>query len=75
MTRDEAEARARNRFIMMNLVGIGGTIVVLFSLLLWQTDRIVAGGSILGLPLAFVGLFISFLGPRWLARRWKTPPR
>ena len=75
MTRDEAEARARNRFVVMNLVGIGGTIVVLFSLLLWQTDRIVAGGSILGLPLALVGLFISFLGPRWLARRWKTPPR
>jgi len=75
MTDEELAGRARNRFVTMNLVGIGGTIVVLFALLLWQTDRIVAGGSILGLPLAFVGLFISFLGPRWLARRWKTPPR
>jgi hypothetical protein len=75
MTDQEALARARNRFIAINLVGIGGTVVVLFALLLWQTDMIVAGGSILGLPLAFVGLFVSFLGPRWLARRWKTPPR
>jgi hypothetical protein len=75
MSEEELADRARRRFILMNLAGIGGTILVLFALVLWQTDRIVAGGSILGLPLAFVGLFVSFLGPRWLARRWKTPPR
>jgi hypothetical protein len=72
---DDPAIRARNRFITMNLVGIGGTVLVLFSLVLWQTSMIVEGGSIVGLPLAFVGLFISFLGPRWLARRWKTPPQ
>jgi hypothetical protein len=72
---DDPATRARNRFITMNLVGIGGTVLVLFSLVLWQTSMIVEGGSIVGLPLAFVGLFISFLGPRWLARRWKTPPQ
>jgi hypothetical protein len=72
---DDPAIRARNRFITMNLVGIGGTVLVLFSLVLWQTSMIVEGGSIAGLPLAFVGLFISFLGPRWLARRWKTPPQ
>jgi hypothetical protein len=59
----------------MNLVQIGGTAVVLFALLLWQSDLIVEGGSVLGFPLALVGLVISFFAPRLLARRWKTPPR
>ena len=65
----------RNRFIMINLVRIGATLVVLFALALWQSDMIVEGGSILGLPLALAALVVSFWGPKWLAARWKTPPR
>jgi hypothetical protein len=65
----------RNRFIAINLVRIGGTLVVLFALALWQSDLIVEGGSIaVGLPLALAGLVVSFWGPKWLARRWRTPP-
>jgi hypothetical protein len=66
-----SNATWRKRFIMINLVQIGGTILVLFSLLLWQTDYIVQGGSSAGFPLAMVGLVISFFAPRALARHWK----
>jgi hypothetical protein len=65
----------RNRFIAINLVRIGGTLLVLIGLLAWQTDWLREEGWIgLGLPLALVGLLISFGGPRWLAARWRTPP-
>lgn len=64
----------RNRFIVMNLVQIGGTIVVLLSLLLWQSNVFVEGGHWIGFPLALGGLVISFFGPRTMAKRWKRPP-
>jgi hypothetical protein len=72
---EQDEALWRDRFIMINVVRLGGTAVVLFALVLWQTDRIVAGGSILGLPLALAGLVMSFFGPKYLAAQWRTPPR
>jgi hypothetical protein len=65
----------RNRFILLQLLRIGGTLVVLFALLLWQSDLIVQGGTIVGLPLALAGLVVSFFGPKWLAGRWLRPPR
>ena len=66
-----SKANWRNRFILINLLQIGGTLLVLFALVLWQTDRIVTGGTWLGFPLAFIGLVISFFGPRQLATHWK----
>ena len=74
MTPQEREAQWRNRFILLQLTRIGGTLVVLFALALWQSDAIVAGGSMIGFPLALAGLVVSFWGPKWLARRWRTPP-
>ena len=74
MTPEEQEAMWRNRFILVNLVRIGATVAVLLSLALWQSDLIVEGGSILGFPLALGFLAMSFLGPKWLARRWREPP-
>jgi hypothetical protein len=71
---DVPEATWRNRFVIINLVQIGGTLLVLFALLLWQTDYIVTGGTWLGFPLALVGLAISFFLPRMMATRWKRPP-
>jgi len=68
------EATWRNRFIIMNLTRIGGTIVVLFGLAIWHSDWIRPGGSIAGLPLALAGLAVSFGGPVFLSRRWKPPP-
>jgi hypothetical protein len=59
----------------MNLVRIGGTIVVLIGLAMWHSDWIRPGGAMdIGLPLALIGLVISFFAPKWLARRWRTPP-
>jgi len=68
------EAMWRNRFIMMNLIRIGATIVVLFALLLWQSNVFVEGGTIIGLPIALAALVVSFFGPKWIAGRWRTPP-
>jgi hypothetical protein len=69
------EATWRNRFIILNLTRIGGTVIVLIGLLLWHTDMLRPGGSIaVGLPLALIGLVVSFWGPKQLARKWKTPP-
>lgn len=69
-----SEATWRNRFILMNLARIAATIVVLFGLALWQSDVIVRGGSIIGFPIALIGLTASFGAPKFLARRWRTPP-
>ena len=69
------EATWRNRFIAINLVRIGGTIVVLIGLAIWQTDWLRPGGWIgVGLPMALLGLMISFGGSWWLIGRWRTPP-
>lgn len=74
MTPEQQEAQSRNRFIIINLVRIGGTVFVLLALLLWQSDVFIEGGTILGFPLVLIGLAISFLGPQHLVRRWRTPP-
>ena len=69
------EAMWRNRFIFINIVRIGGTAIVLLGLYLWHSDAVRLGGAIeIGLPLAVVGLVISFFAPKALARRWRTPP-
>jgi protein-S-isoprenylcysteine O-methyltransferase Ste14 len=75
MTPQDDDAVWRNRFIAINLVRIGGTLVVLLALAIWYSDLLVPGGSIVvGLPLALAGLVGSFWGPKWLAARWRTPP-
>jgi thiol:disulfide interchange protein len=75
MTPEEDEALWRNRFILVNLVRIGATAFVLLALAIWYTDLLVPGGSMaIGMPLALAGVVVSFLGPKWLARRWRSPP-
>lgn len=69
------EATWRNRFILINLTRIGGTIIVLVGLVIWNSDWFRPGGWMeLGLALAVVGLFISFWAPLALAKKWRTPP-
>jgi phosphatidylserine synthase len=69
--KEVSKATWRNRFILVNLVTISGTILALFGILLWQTDYVVQGGSVLGFGLAMIGLVISFFAPRLMAKRWK----
>lgn len=62
----------RNRFITLQLTRIGGTLIVLFGLLVWYGDVLVRGGTIaVGLPLALIGLVVSFWGPKHLSRKWR----
>ena len=74
MTPRDDVAAWRNRFILINLVRIGATIGVLLSILLWQSDVFVRGGTILGFPLALICLVASFFAPKYLAHQWRTPP-
>ena len=75
MTPQEQENLWRNRFIALNLVRIGGTIVVLIGLYISWTDAVRPGGATVpGLVLAIAGLIVSFGGPMWMARKWRTPP-
>jgi len=65
----------RNRFIALNLVRIGGTVIALLGLYLWHSDQLRQGGAMeVGLPIAVLGVVISFLGPRQLAKKWQSPP-
>lgn len=76
MTSPEDKSMWRNRFILLNLTRIGGTLVVLVGLIIWQTDLVREGGWMaLGFPLALIGIAASFGGPRYLARKWRTPDR
>ncbi len=74
MIPEQQDALWRRRFILMNLVRIGGTIVVLLALLLWQSDVFIEGGSIIGFPIAILALVVSFFGPKYVAHQWRTPP-
>ena len=67
------EVTWRNRFIIMNLVRIGGTALVVLGLVIWQSNWLREGGwAGVGFPMAIVGLLISFWMPVWLSRRWRT---
>ena len=73
--RPVSEETWRNRFITIQLTRIGGTLVVLFGLFVWNSDWLRSGGAIeIGLPLALIGLAVSFGGPQLLARKLRTPP-
>jgi hypothetical protein len=74
MTEPQDVAMWRNRFIVIQLSRIGGTVIALLGVLLWQSDVFVRGGHVAGFPMALIGLVISFWAPLWLARRWRTPP-
>ena len=69
------EATWRNRFIMVNLARIGATIVALIGLAIWHSDFVRPGGAVeIGLPMAVIGVIASFVAPRMLVSKWRTPP-
>jgi len=68
------DATWRNRFLVMNLVRLVGLAGVIVSLLLWQSNVFVSGGTILGLPLGLIFLILFFFGPKLYAARFREPP-
>ena len=65
------DTRARNRFIAIQFVRLGGVAMVLLGLLVmngridWPREA--------GFVLAALGLFEALLAPLLLSRKWKTP--
>jgi hypothetical protein len=51
-------------------------VVVLIGLAIWHSDWVRQGGAMeIGLPLALLGLVVSFGGPKWLSRKWQASRR
>ena len=68
MNPQDDETLWRNRFIAINLVRIGGTIIVLIGLAIWHGNLLVEGGPLaVGLPITLAGLVASFSLIVWFA--------
>lgn len=65
-----ADARARQRFIIMNVARLGGVALVMLGFAIIQ--RVVDLPFALGVVLAVVGFVDFFAVPILLARRWKS---
>ena len=71
--RDLAEARARNGFIIINLVRFSGVALVMlgFAIVRGVIDLPYAVGAVI----AVAGFFEVFFLPRFIARRWNAGDR
>ena len=71
--RDIAEARARNGFIIINLVRFSGVALVMlgFAIVRGVIDLPYAVGAVI----AVAGFFEVFFLPRFIARRWNAGDR
>ncbi|AZI36740.1 hypothetical protein NT2_05_03320 [Caenibius tardaugens NBRC 16725] len=63
--------QARTRFLIIQLMRLGGVALVVFSLLV--INHALPFPEIVGWPLLVIGLIEIFLIPRILARMWRTP--
>lgn len=62
---------AKERFIMLQLIRLGGALLVLGGVLILSGT--VTGPPLVGYGLLLFGLFEFFAMPIFLAKRWKTP--
>jgi hypothetical protein len=75
MTPDGRTRLAATRFTLLSAMRAGGVAVMLIGLWIWHGDIARAGGwPAVGLPLFVIGMIQSLLLPKYLARRWRTPP-
>jgi len=66
---------AQQRFMLLNAARGVGAIVMIVGLVVWYTDLLRVGGDMATGGVVFAaGLALSFLLPKFLARRWRTPP-
>ena len=70
---DQPVDPAKSRFIMLQLMRLGGLLLILGAILI-LTDK-VSGPHLLGYGLLIFGLFEFFFLPLILNRRWRTPKR
>ncbi|OCC25255.1 hypothetical protein MB02_00805 [Croceicoccus estronivorus] len=62
---------ARNRFIVMQALRLGGVVMVLLSLL--ALNGVLPIPEIAAWPILVIGLVDIFVVPQILARKWRTP--
>ena len=77
MSRQDEEALARNRFIVIGAMRAGGVAMIMFGLAVVQ--RLVSLPEWLGFGLIVFGMIETFVVPTLLSRIWSTndrnPPR
>lgn len=69
----EAEALAKRRFMLLNLVRLSGAALVLLGLAIAQ--GVIELPVVIGIILAAAGLFEFFFLPRLVARKWRSGER
>ena len=62
---------ARNRWLVINMLRLGGVAMVVAGML--GTRQVIAIPMIAAYALIAIGLFDIFLVPLFLARKWRTP--
>lgn len=70
---DLADARARNGFIIINLVRFGGVAMVMFGFAIVR--GIIDLPYVVGAIIAVAGFFEIFFLPRFVSRRWNAGDR
>lgn len=71
MDRQAEDARARRRFMIINLMRIGGVAMILFAIAILY-DAVELPDPVAWVLLA-LGFFETFITPQILARMWRTP--
>ncbi len=72
MSRADNEARARQRFLVLNAVRFSGMALVLFGIVIARGVLPFDVPWVVGVVIAVVGLVEFFFLPRLIARRWKS---
>lgn len=67
---DFSEDQARQRFMFLNLVRIGGVLLVLLGIAVVQ--QVVEWPKEVGYVLMVIGMFEVFFMPIFLAKRWRS---
>jgi len=63
---------ARNRWMVINALRVGGVVMVLVGLMIVR--QVISVDAWAGYVIGAVGLADVFLVPLMLARKWRTPP-
>jgi hypothetical protein len=72
MSRAEDEARARQRFLVLNAARLGGLGLVLLGIVIARGALPLGVPWVVGVIIAVAGLLEFFFLPRLIARRWKS---